>query len=61
MSDTNKVTLHRDGSVTYWSVYYQAWYKNTFYIPYKEICAMSSKNQKRVLNHKDKHKDKYNK
>lgn len=44
----NKVTLHRDGSVTFWSVYDQRWARSVR-VPDLELAAMRASDRKRVL------------
>jgi len=47
----NKVTLHRDGSVTFWSVIFQTWRKAKANISDAEFAAMSANDRKRVVRH----------
>jgi len=44
-------TIHRDGTVTYWSVYQQSWitHVNPCAIPDKEYAAMSAPERDRIL------------
>jgi len=44
-------TYHRDGTVTYWSVYQQQWVRHAMNVPAKELAAMSSRVRKKVINH----------
>ena len=44
-------TCHRDGSVTYWSVYQQVWVERARQVPADELAAMSSSERERVLRH----------
>ena len=44
-------TLHRDGTVTYWSVYEQQWVSHAASIPDQEYAAMNSDERARVLTH----------
>ena len=46
-----KNTIHRDGTVTYWSVYNQVWVEraNPSDIPDQEYAAMSSDERERIL------------
>jgi hypothetical protein len=37
---TNRVTVHRDNSITYWSVYGQAWVYRANIVPDRELAAM---------------------
>jgi len=46
-----RITLHRNGSVTYWSVYHQSWTKGALYVPDKELAAMNETDRKRVIDH----------
>ena len=43
-----KTTFHRDGSVTYWSVYEQRWRKRVRHIPDAEIAASSERDRPRL-------------
>lgn len=45
-----KTTLHRDRTVTYWSVYNQVWCR-TMRPPDRELAAMSEKVRARVKRH----------
>ena len=42
---------HRDGTVTYWSVYNRYWVKRAKNIPDREMAAMSSQERDRVKKH----------
>lgn len=48
-----KLTLvcHRDGTVTYWSVYSQSWERRVSVLPTREVVAMSKSDRNRVLRH----------
>lgn len=46
-----KLTLHRDGTVTYWSVYQQSWCVHVVRIPDRELAAMSRSEVSRILQH----------
>lgn len=48
---TIKTTLHRDGTVTYWSVYNQEWKRHTDYVPDRELAAMGDAERERVMRH----------
>jgi len=48
-----KSTLHRDGTVTYWSVYDQQWVKRAAYVPPTDLAAMSMAERDRVMEHVD--------
>jgi len=44
--------LHRDGSVTYWSVYRQVWCRHhTTLVEDQEYAAMSAADRQQVLKH----------
>jgi hypothetical protein len=49
-----KITYHRDGTITYWSVYNQIWEPRQNTIPDKELAAMNDKERVRVKKHLDK-------
>lgn len=51
MRNHNVVTLHRDGSMTYWSVYLQLWMVGVFRISDRELNAMEPRNRARVFAH----------
>jgi|LakMenE01Jun11ns_1017448.scaffolds.fasta_scaffold9923855_8 hypothetical protein len=42
----NKVTLHRDGSISFWSVYNQCWTR-TVRVSDRELAAMHADDRKR--------------
>ena len=44
-------TLHRDGTVTYWSVYEQRWVKRGESISLDDLAAMSREERERVMRH----------
>lgn len=44
-----RTTIHRDGTVTYWSVYEQRWYDHAFGVPDRELAAMRYDERERVL------------
>jgi hypothetical protein len=44
----DKVTLHRDGSITFWSVIFQTWRKTTC-ISDAELASLHPDDRKRVL------------
>lgn len=46
-----KTTYHRDGTVTYWSVYNQVWVRRASSVPNKELAAMSGNERERVQRH----------
>lgn len=46
-----KSTYHRDGTVTYWSVYHQQWIRRADSVPNNELAAMSTEEREKVLRH----------
>jgi hypothetical protein len=46
-----KTTYHRDGTVTYWSVFLQQWVKRANSVPDVELAAMSANERVKVLKH----------
>jgi len=48
MSESPHTTVHRDGTVTYWSVYEQCWHPRAEVVPDRELAAMSAAERKRV-------------
>jgi len=44
----DKVTLHRDGSITFWSVYNQCWTRSVR-VSDRELAAMPDADRKRVV------------
>ena len=46
-----KTTCHRDGTVTYLSVYRQVWMRREATIPDRELAAMSPSERDRVMRH----------
>ena len=46
-----KTTCHRDGTITYWSVYFQEWMEGVDDIPDRELAAMNGKERDRVIRH----------
>lgn len=40
-------TFHRDGTVTYWSVYQQLWRRHQFTVPAAELAAWSAAERSR--------------
>lgn len=40
MKTKNRVRVHRNNTVTYWSVYRQVWVHRASYVPSHEIAAM---------------------
>lgn len=46
-----KPILHRNGSVTYWSVYNQVWVRHALSMPLLELLAIPQPYRKRVFKH----------
>jgi len=46
-----KTTLHKDKTVTYWSVMDQRWVKRAKQIPDEEYAAMSREERAKVMKH----------
>jgi len=46
-----KTKFHRDGTITYWSVYKQSWQHRVSSIPNEELAAMNEKERSRVMKH----------
>lgn len=46
-----KNICHKDGTVTYWSVYNQVWVDRAHYVPDDELAAMGDKERERVKRH----------
>jgi len=46
-----KNTYHKNGTITYWSVYNQQWVKNAASIPDEEFAAMSFKDREKSIRH----------
>ena len=44
-------TLHRDGTVSYWSYHRQEWVPHVFHVPIEDIQSMERYDQKRVMKH----------
>lgn len=42
---------HRDGTVTYWSVYRESWVRRAFAVPDEELAAMNQQERARVIRH----------
>ena len=50
------ITCHRDGDVTYWSVYHQGWERcPATKIEDRELAAMSPEERERVEKHRRRH------
>ena len=49
-----KISLHRDGTVTYWSVYTQSWERRVTQIPTREFAVMAKAERSRILRHLEK-------
>lgn len=49
---TNLNTIcHRDGTVTYWSVYERVWKRRVHSVPLQELACMNGKEYRRVQKH----------
>ena len=48
---TPKNTYHRDGTVTYWSVYQGHWVRRATSIPDQELAAMNKAEREKVMRH----------
>jgi hypothetical protein len=46
-----KTIFHRDGTVSYWSVYNQVYIRRASTVPDNELAAMSGKERARVIRH----------
>jgi len=46
-----KVTLHNDGTVTFFSVYLQVWLRRSYAVSDRELAAMDEVTRKRVARH----------
>lgn len=44
-------TLHRDGTVTYFSTYNQTWHERVGFVPDEELAAMPQEDRDRVIKH----------
>ena len=42
---------HRDGTVTYWSVYHQQWIRRARTVPARELAAMCDDEREKVQRH----------
>lgn len=51
MNQKLKSVCHRDGTVTYWSVYCQVWERRQADVPDQELAAMSKEERRRVIRH----------
>jgi hypothetical protein len=52
----NKITYHRDGTITYWSVYHQVWRREyADRISDRELAAMNDRQRERIARHAAKH------
>jgi hypothetical protein len=52
-----KNTYHRDGTVTYWAVFTQAWEVRANHVPVREMAAMNPHERKRIERHFSKRSD----
>jgi len=50
-----KAVCHRNGTVTFWSVYGQMWVKQALNVPDGELAAMNEAERNKVLRHLRKH------
>ncbi len=50
-TNTTEVTLHHDGTVTYWSVYKNVWVSRVTDVPDRELAAMNETTRERVRKH----------
>ena len=50
-TSVDKSICHRDGTVSYWSVFQQAWKTRQERIPSQELAAMGEKERRRVMRH----------
>jgi hypothetical protein len=48
---STKPTMHRDATVTYWSVYGQVWVRRASSVPDRELAAMGDDERARVMRH----------
>ena len=46
-----KTKFHKDGTITFWSVFNQQWVKNAQDISDRELSAMSEKEREKVQKH----------
>ena len=46
-----KNTNHRDGTVTYWSIYQQQWVRHAESVPDEEYAAMGEAERERAIKH----------
>lgn len=46
-----KPVCHRDGTVTYWSVYRQSWERRAPSLPLRELVAMAKSERSRIFRH----------
>jgi hypothetical protein len=50
-TDAFRTTYHRDGTITYWSVYEQVWVRREDRIPDQELAARSREERDRICRH----------
>jgi len=55
MMDRLMTILHRDGTITYWSVYEQIWRRSHRMPSDRELAAMPAHDRDRVVAHIEKH------
>ena len=46
-----RTKYHRDGTITYWSVYHQVWIEHVDYIPDEELAARNEHERARIIRH----------
>ena len=46
-----KNTHHRDGTLTYWSVYRGHWVRRVTHVPDQELAAMNEQEREKALRH----------
>lgn len=51
-----RATLHRNGTVTYWSVTRQVWITTAHYPPHADLAAMPESERERIGRHFVKHR-----
>jgi hypothetical protein len=51
MDNINHVTYHKDGTVTYWSVFMNQWTQRACKVPDRELAAMNPDQRNKVINH----------
>lgn len=51
MATNLDTTCHHDGTITYWSVYDQAWVRHADTVPDRELAQMMTEERERALRH----------